>query len=156
MMKRTPSPRAAWMRSISAPVVALEGLELDARSFRPARQRTVDVGQRRCAIVLRFAGPEQVQVRPVNDQQAFRPGALRAFLLLPAVDFASSCLQVCPANRCRLSSRRLNGRFRWRVVAGVRKALTGVRQRFWFADVRDEISLDFRQIAGIKPRDWRN
>ena len=49
-------------------VVALEGLELDARSFRPARQRTVDVGQRRCAIVLRFTCAEQVQVRPMNDQ----------------------------------------------------------------------------------------
>ena len=33
-------------------VVALEGFQFDARSFRPARQCAIDVGQRRGAIVL--------------------------------------------------------------------------------------------------------
>jgi len=55
----------------SAFVVRLENLEADAQFARERMQAFVDLGESRRAVDVRFAPAEQVEVRPVQDEELF-------------------------------------------------------------------------------------
>ena len=63
-------------------------------------------------------------------------GALRAFLLLLAVDFASSCLQVCRKSMQVVQSA-LKRAFPVAFVAGWQRLWRGCGWRFCLQDVRE-------------------
>ena len=51
-------------------VVALEGLEQQAIRARPAFHGRMDIAQRRATVDFGFAGSQQVQIRPVQDENS--------------------------------------------------------------------------------------